>query len=108
MAETRNEQPVILLPAELETRLCAMETALHALQCQLATLTPTSHWLEKIIGSCKDHPAFDEVIALGRAFRESQPYPEEWEDGVEQRQTLSMFSPELQTVGASPTPRARP
>lgn len=77
MAETMNEHPVITPPAEIATRLRAVETALHEVQCRLATLAPAPTWLDEIIGSCKDEPAFDEVIALGRAFRESQPYPEE-------------------------------
>jgi hypothetical protein len=77
MAETVQEYPVSSPPADLETRLRAVETALHEIQGRLATLAPAPHWLDEIIGSCKDEPAFDEVIALGRAFRESQPYPEE-------------------------------
>ena len=30
-----------------------------------------------MIGSFKDEPAFEEVIALGCAFRESEPYPDD-------------------------------
>jgi hypothetical protein len=62
---------------ELEARLLAVETALKAIQHRLATLSPTENWLDAIIGSFKDEPAFDEVIALGRAFREAEPYPED-------------------------------
>jgi predicted HTH domain antitoxin len=63
-------------PTELETRLIAVETALHEIQCRLATLQPSPNWLKEIIGSCTDEPAFDEMIALGRACRASQPYPD--------------------------------
>jgi hypothetical protein len=63
--------------AQLEARLTAVETALSEIQRRLATLPPAPHWLEQIIGSFKDEPAFDEVIAFGRAFRESEPYPDD-------------------------------
>ncbi len=61
----------------LETRLLTVETARKALKRRLATLLPAPHWLDEIIGSCKDAPAFDEVMALGRAFRESEPSPDD-------------------------------
>lgn len=77
MAETVNTHPVMTTLATLEARLLAVETALHEIQCRLATLPPALNWLDEIIGSCKDEPAFEEVMALGRAFRASQPYPEE-------------------------------
>jgi len=62
---------------ELEARLLAVEAALQEIQRRLATLPPTLHWLDAISGAFKDDPAFEEVIALGRAFREAQPYPDE-------------------------------
>jgi hypothetical protein len=61
---------------ELEERLLAVETALQEMQRRLATLAPSPNWLDEIIGSFKDEPAFEEVIALGRTFREAQPYPD--------------------------------
>ena len=67
----------MMTQTELEERLLAVETALQEMQRRLATLQPTPNWLDAIIGSFKDEPAFEEVIALGRAFRESQPYPDE-------------------------------
>ena len=63
--------------AQLEARLTAVETALRAIQRRLATLPPAPHWLDEISGACKDDPAFEEVIAFGRAFREAQPYPDD-------------------------------
>jgi hypothetical protein len=67
----------MMTQTELETRLLAVERALQALEGRLATLSPAPNWLEAIIGSFKEEPAFDEVIALGRAFREAEPYPED-------------------------------
>jgi len=61
----------------LETRLLAAETTRKALERRLATLLPAPNWLDAIIGSwCKDIPAFDEVRALGRAFRDAEPSPD--------------------------------
>ena len=65
----------MMTQTELEARLLAVETALKEIQHRLTTLPPASNWLDEIIGSFKDEPAFDEVIALSRAFRESEPYP---------------------------------
>jgi hypothetical protein len=43
---------------ELEERLLAVETALQEMQCRLTTLAPSPNWLDEIIGSFKDEPAF--------------------------------------------------
>jgi len=67
----------MMTQTELEARLLAVETALKEIQHRLASLPPAPNWLDAIIGSFKDEPAFDEVIALGRAFRESEPYPDD-------------------------------
>ena len=32
---------------------------------------PAADWLNRVIGSMKDEPAFDEVLAHGRAIREA-------------------------------------
>jgi hypothetical protein len=61
--------------AQLEARLTAVETALREIQRRLATLPPAPNWLNEMIGSFKDEPAFDEVIALGRAFRRGESSP---------------------------------
>jgi hypothetical protein len=70
-------QTGMMTQTELETRLLAVETALKAMERRLAALPSTSRWLDEVIGSFKDEPAFDEVIALGRAFREAEPYPDD-------------------------------
>lgn len=66
----------------LEERLAAVETAVSEIQRRLATLPPAPDWLEQIIGSCKDEPAFEEVIALGRALRMAEPFPEDLGEGA--------------------------
>ena len=60
----------------LEQRLTAVETAVSELQRRLATLPPAPDWVEQISGAFKDDPAFEEVVALGRAFRMAEPFPE--------------------------------
>ena len=67
----------MMIQTELEARLLAVEAALHEIQRRLATLAPSPNWLDTISGAFKDDPAFEEVIAFGRAFREAQPYPDE-------------------------------
>ena len=66
----------------LEQRLMAVEAAVSEIQRRLATLPPAPDWLEQMIGSCKDEPAFEEVIALGRALRMAEPFPEDLGEGV--------------------------
>ena len=66
----------------IEERLTAVETAVSEIQRRLATLPPAPDWLEQIIGSCTDEPAFEEVIALGRALRMAEPFPEDLGEGA--------------------------
>ena len=58
------------MPSEtpIEARLAALEAAVRELRQQVA-LRPRADWLEQLIGSQRDEPAFDKVIALGREFR---------------------------------------
>ncbi len=77
MEETVKGPTGMMTQTQLEERLLAVETALTEMQRRLATLPPAPNWLDEIIGSFKDEPAFEEVIAFGRAFRESQPYPDD-------------------------------
>jgi hypothetical protein len=73
--EAGGEQ-MLSTPDLLAQQLTAVETAVSALQRRLATLPPAPDWVEQMSGACKDDPAFEEVIALGRAFRMAEPFPE--------------------------------
>ncbi len=55
--------------ATLEQRMTAVENAVRELQEALRNRRPAADWLDRVIGSMKDEPAFDEVLALGRAAR---------------------------------------
>jgi hypothetical protein len=53
----------------LEERLAAVEAAIAKLQQQVA-ISQSTNWLQQITGSFKDEPAFEEVLAYGRAIRQ--------------------------------------
>ena len=53
----------------IEQRLTAVEQAISELQQRLVHLPVATNWVTRITGSFKDEPAFEEVLALGRAIR---------------------------------------
>jgi len=61
----------------LEERLAKVEAALRELQQRLDARAPGPDWLERVIGSFKDEPAFDEVLEHGRALRQADRPPED-------------------------------
>ncbi len=56
----------------IEERLEAVEAAVVELRERLVIQAPARDWLEQIIGSFQDEPAFDEVLAYGRAIRKGE------------------------------------
>jgi hypothetical protein len=46
-----------------------------AIKQLMAGPTPSPDWLQRLIGSFKDEPAFDEVLAYGREMRKSDRKP---------------------------------
>jgi hypothetical protein len=58
--------------ATIEERLTAVEAAVAELRDHLLIQPPAADWLEQVIGSFKDEPAFDEVLAYGRAIRKGE------------------------------------
>ena len=62
---------------QIEQRLSAVEEMVSQLQRRLAHLPPSENWLEQIIGSFKDEPAFADVLEYGRAVRSSERLPED-------------------------------
>jgi hypothetical protein len=55
--------------ATLDQRMTAIENAVRDLQQQMKARKTSSDWLDRVIGSMKDEPAFDDVLAFGRAIR---------------------------------------
>ena len=56
--------------ATLEQRMTALEEAVSELQEAIQVRKPAPDWLDRVIGSMKDEPAFEEVLAHGRAIRQ--------------------------------------
>jgi hypothetical protein len=54
-----------------EQRITALEQTVRELQETINSRKPAPDWLDRVIGSMKDEPAFDEVLALGRAIRQA-------------------------------------
>jgi hypothetical protein len=63
--------------ATIEDRLAALEAAVAELKGSQLIQRPAPDWLEEIIGSFEDEPAFEEVLAYGRAIRKGEPLPED-------------------------------
>jgi hypothetical protein len=55
--------------ATLEQRMTALEAAVRELQAAVRAYKPPADWLDRVIGSLKDEPAFDKALAYGRAIR---------------------------------------
>jgi hypothetical protein len=60
-----------MLGATLEERMAALEEAVRELQESMKSRSPAPDWLDRVIGSMKDEPAFDEVLAYGKAIRQA-------------------------------------
>ncbi len=54
----------------VEERLAVVEAAVIELQKQVAASESTD-WLQQVTGSFKNEPAFEEVLAYGRAIRQA-------------------------------------
>ena len=62
----------------LEQRVAALEQEVADLKKQLrAPESDNGDWVERMSGSMKDYPEFDEVIRLGAEWRRSQLPPDE-------------------------------
>jgi hypothetical protein len=55
--------------ATIEERVAAVEAAVAELRSQLLIQPPAPDWLEQVVGSSKDEPAFEELLAYGPAIR---------------------------------------
>jgi len=57
--------------ASLEQRMTAVEEAVRELQEAIRARKPAADWLDRVIGSMKDEPAFDDALAHGRTIRQA-------------------------------------
>ncbi len=57
--------------ATVEERLTAVEQQVADLRRRIPPQTDGKSWVERIAGTFKDDPDFDEIVRLGREFRKS-------------------------------------
>jgi len=55
-----------------EARLAAVEKDIAELKELVKRADPARPWYERLVGSMKDFPEFDEVVRLGREIRMAQ------------------------------------
>lgn len=55
----------------VEERLSALESEVQGVKRQLARMEKPRAWLDEVAGSMDPWPEFEEVLRLGREFRES-------------------------------------
>ena len=59
--------------ATVEERLTLVERELAELKRRLPSVGSGTSWIERIAGTFKDDPDFEEIVRLGREFRKSVP-----------------------------------
>jgi hypothetical protein len=57
--------------SSLEKRLEALEREVAQIKLRLSTAHANGNWVDEIAGSMRQFPEFDEVVRLGREFRDS-------------------------------------
>ena len=55
----------------IEARLANVEQEIAELNKRLSKNGDNTSWIERIAGSFKDDPDFDEIVRLGREFRKT-------------------------------------
>ncbi|MEH1912822.1 transferase hexapeptide repeat containing protein [Nostoc sp.] len=63
--------------ANLEQRLAILEQTVADIKHQVIDAPTYSNWLEKVIGSISDEPAFLEALEYGRSLRHADIFTEE-------------------------------
>ena len=63
----------------LEQRIAVVEQKLIDVERKLYRVTPRTkgNWLASVLGRFKDNPDYDEVVRLGREFRETGSLPDD-------------------------------
>lgn len=59
----------MLSPSTLEERVAHMEKDLAQLRSQVERLRPGKGWIDRITGTFKDDPEFEEILRLGQEIR---------------------------------------
>ena len=74
---TCEEATVAIESTVFEQRLVAVEAAVSEIMQRLGGPPNAPDWIERVTGSFREEPAFDEVLRLGRAAREADRPREE-------------------------------
>ena len=61
----------MLPPSNLEERVAHVERDLRQLRSQMERLHSGEGWIDRITGSFKDDPDFDEILRLGHEIRKA-------------------------------------
>ena len=54
-----------------EDRLATLEAEIAQIKSLLGGLQPPQNWLDRVVGSMSQYPDFQEVLRLGREFRQA-------------------------------------
>jgi hypothetical protein len=76
--------------ATIEERL-AVEAVITELRAHRVTQPPAPDWLEQVVGSFQNEPAFEELLAYGRAIRKGELAVEDVDPWWNQPPSLLMF-----------------
>ena len=58
--------------ATIEERLAAVDAAITEVRDQRVIQPPAPDWLEQVVGSFQNEPAFEEVLLYGRTIRKGE------------------------------------
>jgi hypothetical protein len=61
--------------SSMEKRLETLEREVAELKLRVAAHRANGNWVDEVAGSMKQFPEFDEVVRLGREFRETMKIP---------------------------------
>ncbi|MEH2173211.1 transferase hexapeptide repeat containing protein [Nostoc sp.] len=75
--ETRVSKKIMLDEANFEQRLATLEQTVADIKYRVIDAPTYSNWLEKVIGSISDEPAFLEALEYGRSLRHADIFTEE-------------------------------
>lgn len=59
-------------PSEIEGRIASLEQEVARLREKVEKADANRNWLQRLSGTFKDDPSFDEIVKLGAEIRESQ------------------------------------
>ncbi|MFN6528167.1 MAG: transferase hexapeptide repeat containing protein [Nostoc sp. ChiSLP03a] len=75
--ETKVSKKIMLDEANLEQRLATLEQTVADIKHRVIDAPTYSNWLEKVIGSISDEPAFLQALEYGRSLRHADIFTEE-------------------------------